>query len=373
LPAAAPGEPSGLTDTMALGARCPNCQALFRVAADQLKLRGGLVRCGACQQVFDAIGTLSYLDDASLPTCAQAPAPSVGAVIAAIRKAESAAGGAMATETSPILPPPSAAHLGSGPRPPAGEPSAAVDVPTRDEATAGNDGRGDLSSEAGTPPPPAITATDDATADHAASADTGQAAAVIADRPDTPAVDEAAAAAAPAMPAFLRQASARRSRTRRILLGAGAAVLLLLMLAQLAAAFRAEILVRFPQTRPALDHLCQLFRCTVGWPARGDLLAVVGSELQALPGTSAFELHAVVRNRGSITVALPAIELTLSDTLNRTLVRKVFAPTDYLAAVSDPQAYLLAGLEPGADLTIRVAFEARGVNAAGFVVYPFYL
>jgi len=128
-----------------------------------------------------------------------------------------------------------------------------------------------------------------------------------------------------------------------------------------------------PQARPALTGLCKIFRCTVGWPARGELLAVVGSELQALPGTSAFELTAVVRNRGNMTLALPAIELTLSDTLNRTVARKVFSPSDYLAGQSDPQGRLLAGLEAGADLTVRIAFEARGLNAAGFVVYPFYL
>jgi len=74
-----------------------------------------------------------------------------------------------------------------------------------------------------------------------------------------------------------------------------------------------------------------------------------------------------------VTLALPAIELTLSDTLNRTVARKVFSPSDYLAGERDPQAQLLAGLAAGADLTVRIAFEARGLNAAGFVVYPFYL
>ncbi|MCO5410179.1 DUF3426 domain-containing protein [Ralstonia mojiangensis] len=36
-----------------LAARCPNCQTAFRVVADQLRLRGGLVRCGRCNHVFD--------------------------------------------------------------------------------------------------------------------------------------------------------------------------------------------------------------------------------------------------------------------------------------------------------------------------------
>ncbi|WP_034300815.1 DUF3426 domain-containing protein [Herbaspirillum sp. RV1423] len=38
---------------MALATQCPFCQTTFRVAQDQLKLRGGLVRCGNCKEVFN--------------------------------------------------------------------------------------------------------------------------------------------------------------------------------------------------------------------------------------------------------------------------------------------------------------------------------
>ncbi|MBI1889988.1 MAG: zinc-ribbon domain-containing protein [Burkholderiales bacterium] len=40
---------------MALATQCPHCQTVFRVAADQLKLRSGLVRCGSCKQIFNGI------------------------------------------------------------------------------------------------------------------------------------------------------------------------------------------------------------------------------------------------------------------------------------------------------------------------------
>jgi AGZA family xanthine/uracil permease-like MFS transporter len=77
---------------MALATRCPNCHALFRVAADQLKLRGGLVRCGACQHVFDAIGTLigvggqaGFLRDGKLPRATRAlMADSSGTVLGSL-------------------------------------------------------------------------------------------------------------------------------------------------------------------------------------------------------------------------------------------------------------------------------------------------
>ncbi|WP_354679481.1 zinc-ribbon domain-containing protein, partial [Cupriavidus plantarum] len=34
--------------------RCPACRTAFRLVADQLRLRQGLVRCGQCETVFDA-------------------------------------------------------------------------------------------------------------------------------------------------------------------------------------------------------------------------------------------------------------------------------------------------------------------------------
>ena len=47
---------------MALATQCPHCGTMFRVASDQLKLRGGIVRCGACQEIFDGSATLVDLD-----------------------------------------------------------------------------------------------------------------------------------------------------------------------------------------------------------------------------------------------------------------------------------------------------------------------
>lgn len=45
---------------MALATQCPHCHTTFRVAHDQLKLRAGLVRCGACKQIFNGIENLLH-------------------------------------------------------------------------------------------------------------------------------------------------------------------------------------------------------------------------------------------------------------------------------------------------------------------------
>ena len=52
---------------MALATKCPHCKTTFRVASDQLKLRGGIVRCGTCQQVFDGNASLVDMDAVARP------------------------------------------------------------------------------------------------------------------------------------------------------------------------------------------------------------------------------------------------------------------------------------------------------------------
>ena len=52
---------------MALATKCPHCNTIFRVAADQLKLRGGIVRCGTCREVFD--GNAALVDPATASPC----------------------------------------------------------------------------------------------------------------------------------------------------------------------------------------------------------------------------------------------------------------------------------------------------------------
>jgi Protein of unknown function (DUF3426) len=192
----------------------------------------------------------------------------------------------------------------------------------------------------------------------------------VADAEDADAESDAEEDAPPA-PAFLK--GGRHSRGFSVVFGGGSILLGLLLLAQFAVVFRTELTTRLPAARPAVLALCEVFGCTVSWPTRAELLVVVGTEMQAVPGTDIFELTAVVRNRASFKVALPAIEVTLTDVQNRPLARKVFAPVDYLASNGEASSRLEEGLGGGSDYVVRMTFEARGLNASGFVVYPFYL
>lgn len=157
------------------------------------------------------------------------------------------------------------------------------------------------------------------------------------------------------------------------LLIAGSALLIPLLVAQVALIFRTPLVVTLPALRPALQALCAPLACTASWPMRPDLLAVVSSELQAIPGTSVLELDTVLRNRAAFALALPAIELTISDNNGRTLARKVFLPGEYLDPTTDAGANPAAGnLAAGGDLAVRVYFDLPGISATNFEAYPFY-
>jgi predicted Zn finger-like uncharacterized protein len=76
---------------MALATQCPHCNTLFRVAHDQLKLRGGIVRCGSCNEIFD--GNAALVDVAAgiaAPAASQANKEAAASASAAFDAAVSA-------------------------------------------------------------------------------------------------------------------------------------------------------------------------------------------------------------------------------------------------------------------------------------------
>jgi predicted Zn finger-like uncharacterized protein len=361
---------------MALATKCPQCGALFRVVADQLKLRGGLVRCGQCRAVFDAIGSLTYVDDGTL---AQSRTVSALTKQAAPGTDDGSARQAHGPSTTLRIPPVAPATLAGAVAPrielparPAEEPAA-----VRRRAKAAARAQRDASSGEATSPgaggvPTLLAVHARAPAPEPPPVD-GIEVVELAPAPIDPLADDRDATAADATPpSFLRPKRPAR-RGFSIVFGGGSALLVALAALQLAVVFRSELLVQWPQSRPLLGELCSVFGCTVGWPGRADQLAVIGTELQAIAGTDALELTAVVRNRAAYRQALPAVEVTLTDSRNRTLARKVFTPADYLASAGEPSSRIQEGLGPGSDYTIRIFFEARGLAPAGFLVYPFYL
>lgn len=161
----------------------------------------------------------------------------------------------------------------------------------------------------------------------------------------------------------------RRSRILRLVLAFGSIFLLLGAIAQGAYAFRNQLAAWFPETKPFLIQFCEAIGCRVQLPSQIDMVSIESHELQALAiDQNTFALTLLLRNRSLVTQAWPDIELTLNDSEEKPLVRRVLKPAEYLA--SPAEAAL--GFAPQSEQSVKVSFELKQVKASGYRVYLFY-
>ncbi len=85
---------------MALTTRCPQCGTSFKVVPDQLRVRNGLVRCGACATVFDGRACLLPEPGAAPAMPAPMRSPAAPPVVPQVTPAS--------TIAAPVLAPPAA-------------------------------------------------------------------------------------------------------------------------------------------------------------------------------------------------------------------------------------------------------------------------
>ena len=155
-------------------------------------------------------------------------------------------------------------------------------------------------------------------------------------------------------------------RTRRILLGIGAFVLLLVLASQLVLNFRNVLAARYPGARPALEGACALLGCRVELPTQIDNLAIENGELTTL-GPDTYSLNTLLRNQGSLVQAWPSIELELTDTNDKPVLRRVFAPGEYL-----PQGTAAAGFNARSEQPIKLHFALADLKPSGYHIFIFY-
>jgi predicted Zn finger-like uncharacterized protein len=273
--------------------RCPHCQTHFRVTAEQLKIRQGQVRCGACQEVFDALDSLSD----------EVPAP------------------------APVVPSP----------PP-------VMIATETESRRSQDGMGESHVTIVT-----VESIPAAANEIIAIEPEREAPA----EPETPVEEWEAVPAAPAPP-------------RRWPWAAGIVALLLVAAGQLAYIFRTELAVISPELRPALVAGCELVGCTLLRPLKPELVGIETSDLA--PEGETLLLTATLKNRAPFEQDFPHLELTLTDTQDEALVRKILLPADYLPAGQDPAQ----GFAARGEVAIRLVLTTDQVPAVGYRLYLFY-
>jgi len=133
--------------------------------------------------------------------------------------------------------------------------------------------------------------------------------------------------------------------------------------------YRVDLAARYPELRPALERLCGIAGCTISLPRNPDLWSIEASTLEADPArASLVTLHAVLRNRAGFPQDYPAVELTLTDTRDEMVARRVFPPGEYLPKNTE----LARGMAAGGEVTVKLHLDLGELKAAGYRLYLFY-
>lgn len=311
--------------------RCPSCTTTFRVTPEQVKARHGQVRCGRCQHVFDAI---EFLVDAA----------TVNTAISSARHGEPER---VVEETAP----------------------ATIDVSTASLLVA--DATPNESAEATELPPdePADTSVAEEIAHEEAEVVPASEDEQTPD--DPPSVSESSQILlqtpqpSPLSAGYLRATEAARTPRWPWWLGVGFTLIALILQATLH--YRTDLATKYPAARPWLEELCAHAHCVVELPSNPDLVSIEASDLH--PGRKGeLELTATLKNRADYTQAWPHLELTLTDGIDKPIVRKIITPNEYL-----PQPGLEAtGFAANSDQSVQLALDPGTLPAAGYRLYLFY-
>ncbi len=289
---------------MSLITRCPACQTSFRIVPDQLRISEGWVRCGQCQEVFNA--ALQLLQEAP-HVDRNAPAVPVAVVLPP------------AIEISAAQP---AAHFAGNHEPEPLEPFIDSIVPS--EFLRAHEF--ELTSE-------------------------------LARESEAPA-------------SFLRdfQNEPQPQQTpMRIVLVLAVVLLLLALGLQMLVQERNRIAVMAPAIKPALNWTGEILGFEITPLQQIESIVIDSSSFSKLRA-DAYRLAVVMKNTAQVPLALPSIELTLTDSQDQATMRRVFTSVEMGASTRD----FAANSEWAAALTVNVRAVAGVERFTGYRVLVFY-
>jgi len=441
---------------MSLATRCPACSTVFRVVQDQLRVSEGWVRCGHCQEVFNAVESLFELgsevaDGSSTTAGSEAGAGGSRALRVRADRDDRNEREGRADDAAKVEDGPSVDDRDRG-DPPAGE-AIIEDAPAGNHAAADMASTGDEEARTPAEGPSADTdgldaaaptsstgaADDDASPpgnvlsvadDQRAQTSTGQALAAATTDDDDAMAGPTAAVPAPAptpltrhtadagdastsaspvpagtdddedfspsqlalgpmegwdgtgarrkrgsstlapdddTPEFVRRADRaerwRQPHVRAVLLVVIVAMTVLL-LAQIGISERSQIAARWPSSTPALQALCGLAGCEVRPPAQIEALVLDSTQLRQTDAARVLRFEADLRNQARHAVLMPSIELSLTDSTGKLLVRRVLRPSEFA-----PGRDTLTG---GQMLQVQTRLQIGDLAVSGFLAEVFY-
>jgi predicted Zn finger-like uncharacterized protein len=319
---------------------CPACATTFKVGHEQLLVAHGWVRCGQCGEVFDASRRLVPVaaGEPAAPVLTEAPEAQEQRVdehAVPLPAADDRVAGHAATQANE-----NASSIATEDANAPVEPLASPDREGRQEPVFAADA---FFAGAGNPPMQALA--------------TG-----------LPGVDALHPSALPQQEAepfaeidFVKKARHAGfwvSPLVRRLLGMACLALLLALALQWAVQKKDVLAAQEPRLAPWLQAMCRPLGCTVRPLRRIESLVIENSSFSRT-GPDVYRLRFTLKNTGDAALEIPALEVTLTDSQDQPLVRRVTLPAEFgaIAATVGPRS------EVAGNLTLKVA--APGVPAAG--------
>lgn len=352
---------------MSLITQCPACATMFKVVPDQLRISDGWVRCGQCDEVFDANANL-YTDPE------QQPEPVVQDAVSSVHadKAWKSSLRFAADQQEAVPAAPFEATF---------EPEAAeiVDVPeVQDEPlvveVASDEGSYVSAQE------PALDDLLDLRPGHVrAEPEVPPEVAPVSVKPAPAAVPEPRYAQVQVKTVEPTEASKlsfmRQAHGASVWHRTGMRALLSLLALVLLAALGLQVLVherdRIAATEPAAQEfllaVCAWMDCKVQ-PVRQIESVVIDSSSFTKVRADVYRLNFTLKSTAAIALAVPALELTLTDLQDQAVVRRVLLASE-LGAGKDT---LDAGAEITAALPIAVKPGSNTERISGYRLLAFY-
>ena len=326
---------------MSLITQCPACATHFKVVSDQLRVSQGWVRCGQCDEVFDANAHLRSLEEGVDDQAATDP----------LRVTEDAE----KYSWEGVL------DLPEQPSP---------DVAPSD-VTAADDFLHKSPQEL--VDSPGFIAHQDLNEDAASGTDTSSGAGVFG---IDAGIDAQFAVQAPTHSqddpplSFLRNSAPDQNRRRvakRVPWAVTMGLLGIVLLLQVTLHERHWLAAQYPGLKPALVGLCAPFSCQVMAYQQIEAIVIDSSAFsKTLPDV--FKLSFTLKNTGPLAVAMPALELTLTDSQDQVALRKVLSVHD----MGHKGETLGAEEEFSVSLPVSVKMPAQGAKMSGYRLVAFY-
>ena len=140
-----------------------------------------------------------------------------------------------------------------------------------------------------------------------------------------------------------------------------------LLAAQVALQQRNRLVAAYPALRPWVEQACQPLGCDVQEMQQIESVLIDSSAMVRL-GEGAFRFEVVLKNTSELMLAVPALELTLTNASEEAVVRRVILPSEWSAPPDELPA--LSELPLSVRMTLVDAAELRMAGYRAVVFYP---